>query len=393
MTDAVHPAVSPALPHGADRADAPADADRLPRRDLWLLPLISLLTLLVLFAGTEAAVRLVWPEQLVNACRAPDAVLGFRHVPNCSAAVKAAEGPWLTMDYNECGYRSATSCGPVPADTRRLALLGTSAAEGYMVPYGDTLGARLAIDLSALCGRPVDVQNLGGVGYFGRRLTLRMAEALKLHPDAVLLVVTPFDLETGFGDVPEPASANASAVPPPVSLRKRLMNAVKESRFFAVAQHYMFRNPSIYVPLFLGQGDKADFLRQPFTPAWDARLRLFDALAGQLQDQAKAAGIPFALAFEPQEAQVVLMAGHYPMNNARPAALPDAVASIARARGIGFEDMSPALLQWPEPERLFYQALSHLGPEGQVIGAAAIARGVPDELGGRFAACRGQLGR
>ena len=88
--------------------------EKLPRRDIVLLPLISMLTLLCMLAGAEVITRIVWPEQIVNSCQVPDPSLGFRYRPNCSSTMKSAEGPWYTNDYNECGYRSAASCGPVP---------------------------------------------------------------------------------------------------------------------------------------------------------------------------------------------------------------------------------------------------------------------------------------
>jgi hypothetical protein len=84
----------------------------LPRRDLWLLPLISVLTLCIPVGGAELAARLIWPLQLDNACRLADPEVGVRYRPNCTTTMKTPEGPWYVSSYNDCGYRSDSSCGP-----------------------------------------------------------------------------------------------------------------------------------------------------------------------------------------------------------------------------------------------------------------------------------------
>ncbi len=241
----------------------------LPRRDLWLLPLISLVTIIVLLAGSEAVTRVVWPEQAFNSCRVTDPQIGYRYLANCTSTMKTVEGPWVTNEYNGCGYRSAAPCGPVPAGTRRVALIGASLSEGYMVEYPNSFGARLGIDLTHLCNAPVEVQNLGAMGYSGHLLVPRMEEALKLRPDAVVLVQAPFDLEGEMGDEAPSSKATAAAEPPtapPESLQHRVFEALKGSRSVTVAQHFLFQNPSVYIPLYLRYGDKADFPAAPVQP-------------------------------------------------------------------------------------------------------------------------------
>ena len=117
----------PRMGRVGDWAHAPAweaqTARGLPRRDLWLLPLIALLTMLALSAAAEVGARMGWPEQKFNSCKIPDRALGYRFKPNCTSVMKAAEGPWFTNTYNSCGYRSPQSCRAAPAGTRRIALI------------------------------------------------------------------------------------------------------------------------------------------------------------------------------------------------------------------------------------------------------------------------------
>ncbi len=361
----------------------------LPRRDLWLLPLISLATALFLLAGAELVARLVWPEQVVNACRMTDPVIGYRYRGNCESTMKTAEGPWVTNEYNACGYRSAAACGPVDAGARRVALIGSSLSEGYMVEYPNSIGARLGADLTRLCDAPVEVQNLGAIGYSGNLLIPRMAEALRLKPDTVLLVLAPFDLEGELGDQADtPKARQAAPEGAPGGLQHRVFDELKSSRSVIVAQHFLFRNPSIYIPLYLRYGDKADFLRPPFSPNWQARLRTFDALLEKLAAQAQQAAVPFALAFVPQEAEVALMAGRPVPPGIDPAALPAALQAIAARHDVSFIDTSVALRAQPTPERLYYQVDGHLSGQGQPVAASYIAQQLAAELPGPFAACR-----
>jgi hypothetical protein len=354
----------------------------LPRRDIWLLPLISILTVLGMLAGAEVVSRFVWPAQLTNSCRMPDAALGFRYQPNCSSLMKTPEGPWYTNTYNSCGYRSDAPCGPLPAGHRRIALIGSSLSEGYLVEYPNTIAARVETDLTKMCGAPVEVQNLGAVGYDNAKLSQRMDEALRLRPDAVFWVTDPYDLEAML-----PGTASTSTAPPKPGLQQRVFGALKESRTFAMAQHFMFRNRSVYLPLYLLYGDKADFLRPPFTPSWQARLQVLDNFVGTLAERAHRAGIPFMVAYLPQEAQVELMTDRNMPPGIHPGALPAAIAAIAARHDVGFADSSVALRAMPTPERLYYQVDGHLSGQGQPVVAAYIARSLADEPGGPFADC------
>lgn len=355
----------------------------LPYRDLWLLPLVAILTVVALFAGAEAVARLAWPEQLTNACRTPDPVLGFRYRPNCVSVMKTPEGPWYSSTYNACGYRSDEPCGPLPPGRRRIALIGSSLSEGYLVPYDDTIAAQLAADLSRMCAGTVEVQNLGAIGYGGDRLIPRMDEALRLKPDAVLLVTAPFDLEESLAE--HPAATAPSAAP---GLQQRLFAAVKDSRALTVAQHFLFRDPSVYLPLYLNYGDKADFLRPPFSTRWQARLRLLDGLVGTLAERAHRAGIPFVIAFVPQAAEAQLMATNAPPQGVDPEALPAAVAAIAARHDAWFDDTSVALRATPLPVALFYIVDGHMSGAGHTIAAASIAHRLADEPKGPFGDCR-----
>jgi hypothetical protein len=354
----------------------------LPRRDLWLLPLISVLTVFTLVVGVEIASRIIWPQQLLNTCRLSDPQLGVRYRPNCSTIMKTSEGPWYVSAYNSCGYRSDAPCGPLPDGRRRIALLGTSLSEGYLVPYRDTIAARLETDLTRSCGIPVEVQNLGTLANFGDQLLFRMDEALKLQPNAVVLVLAPFDLQEDLVRPPV-------AAPPEPSPQKHLFQIVKGSRALEMARHFLFRNPSVYLPLSLRYGDRADFLRPPFTDKWQERLQVLDRIVDGLTMRARQAGIPLVIAFIPEEAQVALMApGRTVPPGVDPEALPAAVGAIASRHGAAFIDTSLRLRTDPAPEQFYYAVDGHLSGDGQPAVGAYIAQRLAADAGQPFADCK-----
>jgi hypothetical protein len=353
----------------------------LPQRDLWLLPLIALLTLCVPVVGGELAARLIWPQQLDNSCRISDPKVGVRYQPNCSTVMKTPEGPWYVSAYNDCGYRSDASCGPLPAGHRRIALLGSSLTEGYLVPYRQSIASRIEIDLTRSCGTPVEVQNLGAIAGFGDQLQPRMDEALRLHPSAVLLIVSPFDLQEDL----DPAIGHS---PPKASLPQRVVQKLKDSRALEMAQHYLFRDPSIYLPIYLRYGDRADFLRPPFSEKWRARLQILDRIVASLAARAEQARVPFVLAFIPHEAEIALTApGQHPPPGVDPHALPAAISAIAARHGAAFIDTSLGLRDDPAPEHFYYAVDGHLSGAGQLAVGTYIAQRLAADNERAFSDC------
>jgi hypothetical protein len=229
----------------------------------------------------------------------------------------------------------------------------------------------------------VEVQNLGGPGYIGQRLFARMDEALELRPDTVLLLITPFDVE-------DASVGNSAAEKPDSSIQKQFFDALKGSRALSMAESFLFRDPSVYVPLYLRYGDKADFLRPPFSLRWQERLRVLDRLIGRIADQAHRANVPLMVAFVPQEAQVAMMApGRASPPGIDPEALPAAIEAITVHHGAEYADTTHALSAQSMPERLYYQVDGHLSGTGQPIAAASIARSLADRPDGPFGTCHG----
>lgn len=350
---------------------------RLPRRDLVILPLLALATVLVLFGAAEVFSRVRYPEREADSCKTPDAVLGYRFRPGCTSTTKAAEGPWTTNGYNACGYRTPEPCGPVPAGARRIALIGSSTSSGYLVPYGGTLAAHAAADLTQVCRRPVEVQNLGGVDYTGAKLTARARESLTLAPQALVLVVSPLDLELAQGA--RTFQENGFTVTRSNNPVTRLKEALGASRAASVAQHFVLKGDRTYVPTYLRSGDRADFMRAPLPEQWRARVAEFDGRVAGIQAMAARRRVPFVIVFAPQRAQAGLVAGAAGAGSGALAGfdalvLPRALAAAAAAHGAVFVDSDAEIAPGTPTERLFYPVNGHPNAEGHRLIARSLVR-------------------
>jgi GDSL-like Lipase/Acylhydrolase family len=369
---------------------------RLPRRDFLLLPLISLLTVLVLWGGTEIAARLMFSESGRETCIVRGS-LPMRMKPDCVSHRKAAEGPVVEMAYNDCGYRTRQPCGPKPPGTLRIALLGASTAQGFKVPYDESFSARLGRELTAACGRPVEVQNMAVPGYELVDSYMRLDEALAMKPDAVMFLFGPYDVEAisspqRLADRDHPDRLRQIRRKAPEkndrhrSLFKRLVDLTADSRALVMVQHFLYSDRPTYVKLFMMYGDKADYVRPPFTRLWQKRLAIADLIIGDMARKVHAAGIPLIDVLAPAELQVSLV--NTPDAPGDPAAIDKALAGIAARHGVITADTLEAFRGVPSTSDLFYAVDGHLNGAGHAILAQSVVRRLTDGSVAPFSQCR-----
>jgi hypothetical protein len=358
----------------------------LSKRDYILLPLVSLLTILSLFGASELLTRAIWKEQKMDSCTVDDPLVGVHFKSDCVARTKNAEGPWTTYQYNECGYRSATSCGPKPPGTIRIAILGSSVSQGLYVPYEQTYFARAASELSRVYDRPVDVQNLGVPGSSPIYVYRRVQEALALKPDVVLYLLAPFDLEQQI-DPKELTERNNIIRPLPktavrltVSPVKQLQKTLIGSRTVLVAQHYLFQNRDTFLRLYMTYGDKADFLRQPVTPAWQQRFADLDLIIGDMVGKLRSAGVPLVIIPVPSRAEAALLSSRELPPHVDPFAFGRRIEIIASQHGAGYVDLMDAFSHIRDSERLFYVVDGHVTPDGQKVIAEYLSQKLQDGI-------------
>ncbi len=364
-------------------------AGGLPRRDLVLLPLVSLLTVVLMIGVGEVGCRILFPAMEGDACRMSDLALGYRNRPNCSDRQEAFEGSLVVESYNDCGYRSAQSCKPEPAGSSRIALIGSSIGAGHFVSYADSLGAQIGERLTEACRHPVDVQNLAAPRYYLKQIRLRATEALKLKPDVLLWVVSPFDLQMGDSDPPTIMHGFGQNQSAP-SLLMRLHALALNSRAFAVMQHVYYEKASNYVPLFLLNGDKAGFLYRNYSPSWQQRVAFFEKISGEIVNEAKAAGVPVVVAFVPQRAQAA-MTGMKEPSTIDPYSLNHTIQRIVDKQGGYFVDSTPVLARTGHAGSLFLPLDGHLDPQGHRLVGPAIADDLVNAQLPILSQCKGVL--
>ncbi len=361
----------------------------LPRRDIILMPLICVLTLLVMLGGAEFISRMAYQEQTDDTCMMPDPVLGHRFKPNCVSQTKVLEGPWVENAYNACGHRSdQNACEPKQPHSVRIAVIGSSISQGYMVPFRETFAARIQAYLSRRCSVPVQVANFASIGYIWDILFPVMQDALQWQPSAVVLTVIPFDLEQN-----EIATAAKGMRPKNPGIVTTFFDVMKQSRAAEVAQQYVFADDDRFVATYLHYGEKANFLRVPFSPFWQNRLRQFETVVARLRADTALAGVPLILAYVPQRAQAVLMKEKTILPGVDPSAFQEAIRAIAERHGIVYVDSSTAFLQAEQVADDYYKVDGHPNGRGhEAIAVVLERRLLQGDIAG-FANCHGMNGR
>ncbi|HZL52454.1 MAG TPA: hypothetical protein VFC37_16060 [Terracidiphilus sp.] len=357
---------------------------KLPRRDLIILPLLSLLTLAVCLLAAEAAARYFFVAQRDDSCSIDDSNIVFRYRANCTTHGKAAEGPWVTHQFNDCGYRTKESCGPKPPGTTRIALVGASVAEGYLVAYDETFAARAARQLTLDLGRPIEIQNMGREQCYAVCAFRRVDEALALKPDLILLAVNSSDFEKmDLSDVANRFKPMQPVVDQ-IELRHKMdprnpLNAVQDfvgkSRAGIAALHFLFQNPATYVRMYLISGERSAYLRRSSSPAWEKRLDAYDLLLDEMAQKARDANVPIVLMEVPTVAQASLVSMSTMPPGLDPYTLDRRLAQITARHGIQFIDALDAFKQGPPANKLFYVVDGHLNSAGHgVVSSVLVAQ-------------------
>ena len=342
---------------------------RFPRRDVILLPLLCVATVVLLIGIPELIAEGTFYAHQVDSCLRPDPVLGDRALPNCRARYKAGEGPWAENDYNECGYRSNESCLTKPADTFRVALIGSSTSMGYLVPYQQTFAVRSEKILTDTCGRNVEFQSMGGLGYEWRRLENRFDEALKLKPDLIVATLSPFDLRV-------PLDLHRVDAPPPHGLFGYVKSVVQESGLWRALLHYRANLPVTYLHFFLRDPVRSDYLRLPLNDFWQQQIGYTKTLIDDLAAKSRASKVPLLLVFVPMRSQAVLLKHHAEFPDTAPLALNNAVSKIAHEAGVPLMDFTPTLAAAKDMNPLYYAIDDHVTGEG----SALLARQLSDVI-------------
>ncbi|HET6606914.1 MAG TPA: hypothetical protein VFG62_09615 [Rhodopila sp.] len=344
------------------------------------MPLIFFGTLVLLLIGGEVTARLLYPQDDAAEPCELHTPAGSRYTPFCTSHTKVWEGPWVTQHFNDCGYRTEEPCKPRPSGALRVVVLGSSTARGALVNYPESFAARASAFFTRRCRALVDFQNLGTEPPDVDRIDRRMKEAMALHPAAIVMTVGPYDL-IHLMDPPHPPGQAAPDAHERIDLRW-FVNRLRDSRLFLLMQYYLYRDPAFQVRAFLLNGDPADYVRQPLSPAWQKRVNAFGDLLGRMSAQAD---VPLLVVYIPERAQAALAKEEPDPPGIDPFVLQRALRRVASAHDAVFLDSTPDFAQAADFEGLFYLTDGHPREGGHAAIAETVESGLLAEPA--FAAC------
>lgn len=367
------------------------------RREVATHVAVAAVTLGVMLGIAEAGARLAWPEVSHNPCY--EHQNGHRNRPKagCVARLKNAEGPWTTVAYNECGYRTVTSCGPRPRGTRRLVVMGASVAEGLYVEQDSLVSTILARRMTKQCGFPVEVQNMGSLGRtFGGQASL-IPEALRLEPDAVILIFAPFDL-LSLDDAPvvqgvggrSTVGAETRAASGIGTRARALVASVrrqaKESRALVMAQHFLLDDERYLLSAYrLGAAE--DALQVPVPASYQRRYDLLATELGRFAEAFSKASAPVVAVPLPSRIQAALLGGQSVLPGIDPLAFVRQVKTSAARGRVAIADPFAVFAAVPHSYRLFYAVDGH--PQAGANGLVApVVEATLAEVLPWYSACR-----
>ena len=255
---------------------------------------------------------------------------------------------------------------------------------GELVPFERTMGAILPEDLSQLSSRKVELYNEGMAYGFARNAALRFQDALRAQPDLILWVLTPLDVErAGFTYVENSFNKPAPTNGPMDSLKNSILKEIRERGGRIVIgnalRHWLYELQSQrqYIHSFLlnrpDEGE-AGFLKEQFSPQWQAHLSEFDSYAADIEQRAKAAGVPFAATFAPNRVLAAMVSlGEWPPGF-DPYHLDKTLRSIVVSHGGTYIDILPDFRTLIGPEHFYYPLDGHPNTQGQAALAHVLAK-------------------
>ena len=372
---------------------------RLPRRDWFLLPMLSLLTMGLVLLITESVARRMFPASgnIGHDCVLVNPSTGVRGIPNCVGTEQNLDGPIVEYKFNNCGHRAGMDCDPKLRGVYRIVMTGTSLSMGYGVSSAQGIAALLPTKLSRQTGHNIEIYNESLVLGSPYATSLTFNDLLAAKPDLILWVLSPYDTKSESGpshrqklDIADGTVSSGINSPPGVltRARKRIYEAMAKGSLSNLAldvwnehpssiltRHFLYALQSLYVKAFLMGGDsEAGFLRVDWSPEWQEYLREFDTDAASIEGQAKAAGVPIAVVLVPNRAQAAMISmGQWP-SGYDPYKIGEELRTIITAHGGIYIDILPEFRNLPNPEQYYYPVDGHPNARGHAIIAEFMAR-------------------
>ncbi len=370
---------------------------KLPRKDWILLPLIGVLTIYLCIAVSNRIAGHIFPQSAdgLYGCILQGEVADHLHgIENTVCEYNNNDEPITEYRLNRCGHRTDMECGQKPSGTYRIVMLGSSFAVGEGMPVEDTIASLLPEDIAQSSGRRVDLYNMGMYMEHPYVIARYFEDVKAQHPDMVLWVLTPHDLEAAV----EPIGA-ASAPPRPKgflqearwraqqelgnksllqalqSLWSKGMGKIGATPTANLLRHLLPENQSGFDGSSLtGIGDR--FLRVPTDPLEQQYLQQFASDLAIVSKQARAMNIPLFVTLIPSRSQAAMLSLGRAKEGFSPYALNDELRAAVEHEGCTYIDILPEFHNLPDAEQYYFLVNGHPNPSG----AKLIARFMANEL-------------
>jgi hypothetical protein len=371
-----------------------ADQPRAVWRRILAIMLIAAATLMALALLSEGVAHLLFRQSTTStmACLvATDAGTGVRGRPNSSCQQKIFESPLVEYRFNACGFRTPQACGPAPAGTYRIVLIGSSLAYGMHATQPASFAARLGPLLSGRLDRPVDVFNQAMQWGLPASIALHTDAILAPHPDMILWTLTPFDIENaglilpyipGVQDTLSVGGSGGStdAAPHPQGLAsvpgrawRKLISYLSDTRTVFMLQHALYRSQSQYMSHTLTQGHAVDYLRVPTDPALKDGLAIFAQSVDRIAARARQSGVPLVVTLLPSRPQAIMLSNRSWDSGYDPNHLGQLLRPIVEKAGGRYIDMTPGLEAMPDAGQNYFSVDEHLPPAGHEMLATLLS--------------------
>jgi hypothetical protein len=137
----------------------------------------------------------------------------------------------------------------------------------------------------------------------------------------------------------------------------------------------------------MNYGDKADFLRQPLTPAWQQRFADMNVIISDISRKSRAAGVPLIVIPVPSRAEAAWLSSPQLPPHVDPFAFGRQVEQMVSDDGADYVDMMKPFSRIPNAEKLFFVVDGHLTADGQGVIAQNLVHKLLDGSIPAFLSC------
>jgi hypothetical protein len=195
-----------------------------------------------------------------------------------------------------------------------------------------------------------------------------------LKPDAVFLVIAPFDLNRTDPDFDADRNVLAKPAAPHEAgwTWTDMRLALRESRVLFMAQHFMLNNEKFFLRAFEDYADPFDVSRVPTPPVVEKRFQQIDTRIAHVADYAHRAGAQCFLIALPNRVECALISKKIHLPHMDAYIFSRRMEALALKHGIAYIDMIPDIEKTPNAEKLFYSVDGHPEAGANVLMAHAI---------------------